>query len=240
MPKGPLIDWTDDRVEFIRANYKRMTYREIAVTLGLRVDAVRVKAQKLGLRKNPVIRWTDEEIGRLVRLRQSHTIDEISKIMGRPREGIRDRLKKLGCVKIPRRDMSEADQDRIRSSREHSTHAELAQQLGRHPQVVSQWCSRNGIKQHGMTTIQNKATKAGWPKGTTLAEWAMLQRIAGSGMRTRFDLAEEHDLNPKYVYRVLHRMHKKGFLGRTRVGRCYAYFVLPEVIERYLNDKNNT
>jgi hypothetical protein len=45
------IVWTQDKLDFLTANYLQMKYTQIAEALGLTHNAVRIKASKLGLRK---------------------------------------------------------------------------------------------------------------------------------------------------------------------------------------------
>jgi hypothetical protein len=62
MPKGYRINWTSEHERFIRDNYMRMEYAEIATRLGFSAAAVTNKAVRMGLRKgglkiDPVVRF---------------------------------------------------------------------------------------------------------------------------------------------------------------------------------------
>jgi len=46
--------WTDADIAFVRDNYARMSNKDIAAELGFSGNAVRVKANRLGLHKPPI------------------------------------------------------------------------------------------------------------------------------------------------------------------------------------------
>lgn len=55
METEKLNRWTDEEIQFIKSNFKKMSQKEIAEKLGRTYPAVTSKIRKLGLIKNPEI-----------------------------------------------------------------------------------------------------------------------------------------------------------------------------------------
>lgn len=56
------IDWNEDRINFLKKNWKTKTNKELADALGLRLTSVRTKLYSLGFKRMDLQYWTEEQI----------------------------------------------------------------------------------------------------------------------------------------------------------------------------------
>lgn len=83
-------EWTEEEVEYLKANYLTMTANEIAVNLGKSsAHAVHAKANKLNLKKLEII-MTEEKKQFVLDNYSKLSVDEISEILGVTKKNIFD------------------------------------------------------------------------------------------------------------------------------------------------------
>lgn len=61
------IDWTPERLRFLKKNFRAMTNMELADSLGLKLTSVRTKCYELGLKQMELEYWTKAQINYLVK-----------------------------------------------------------------------------------------------------------------------------------------------------------------------------
>lgn len=95
-------NWSEFEVNYLKANYKRKSYKEIAEVLNRSHTSVQVKAQKLNLIKVVEIKWRDIEINTLIQMKkEGHTDVEIAEELGRSLSSVdwkRKELLKVGAL----------------------------------------------------------------------------------------------------------------------------------------------
>jgi hypothetical protein len=91
--------WNDDEIDWLKANYQKLSSVELGQKLYRSTDSVRVKANKLGLNKEifngvPTI-WTSEKISFLIENYLVLTHPELSDALGFSQTVVRDKMRKL-------------------------------------------------------------------------------------------------------------------------------------------------
>lgn len=56
------IQWTEERIDFIKSNYNKMTNQQLSDGLGIKIATVRTKCYELGLFRMKLEYWTDEQV----------------------------------------------------------------------------------------------------------------------------------------------------------------------------------
>lgn len=76
--------WSNFEIDYLKANYKIKSYKEIAEFLNRTHTSVQVKAQKLNLTKLIEIRWRDVEVDTLIEMKKAGFTDsKIAEELGR-------------------------------------------------------------------------------------------------------------------------------------------------------------
>lgn len=81
--------------DFIRKNYRKMSYRDIADHLGRSKISINHRTQKLGLSKIPLRRWTEEE-DQFIRDNYERGLEWLIQALGRNRNVVSARANELG------------------------------------------------------------------------------------------------------------------------------------------------
>lgn len=87
--------FTKEEDAFIRKNYRKSTYRDIAEHLGRSTLSINHRVQKLKLTKMPVRRWTKEE-DQIIRDNHERGLDWLIQALGRNRNVVSVRVNELG------------------------------------------------------------------------------------------------------------------------------------------------
>lgn len=95
------MKWTEEEIKFLRQNYHKLKYKQIAEILGRSLKSVETKAFELGLRKGSVMPtvWTEEKIEYLKKNYHKMTYEELSKQLGISKRAIKTKLRQLGIKK---------------------------------------------------------------------------------------------------------------------------------------------
>lgn len=89
--------WTDEELKYIRKNYRRKSFKDIAKDIGLPCSAIKYRANKYGLYRKPRCRlWTEQENEYVRNYYSVDTIEEIAKHLSRTRGAILGRADRLG------------------------------------------------------------------------------------------------------------------------------------------------
>lgn len=92
--------FTNDRIEklkkYIKENYNKKTYKDMAMTLGISEPAIYSLINELGLKKLNHRRWLGREEIFLKKNAENMTNEELSKALKRPRNSITSKLGKMG------------------------------------------------------------------------------------------------------------------------------------------------
>ena len=89
-------NWSEFEVNYLKANYKFKSYKEIAEFLNRSHTSVQVKAQKLNLTKVVEIKWRDIEIKTLIQMKKAgHTDVKIAEELGRSLSSVDWKRKEL-------------------------------------------------------------------------------------------------------------------------------------------------
>ena len=94
--------WTDEELQIVRRDYRhtRQSTEELALRLGVTVNAVKGKVQRLGIASTSGRRrWTPEEDARLWELVPRYAMTTIAKKLGRGLNSVVVRSKRLGVTR---------------------------------------------------------------------------------------------------------------------------------------------
>ncbi len=95
--KNTPVRWSNEEVRLLKKLFPKGKAGEIASQLGRSVNAVRMKAHKLGLRKpNQYPVWSKKELNVLKKLYPRRTAEEIADRIGRPVQAVRKKIFKSG------------------------------------------------------------------------------------------------------------------------------------------------
>ena len=92
-PRGFLISWTPEQVDFVKKNYQKLTAGEIAAAIGKTLSGVQGKASNLGLKK--VKFWTPQKDKRLRNLYGKISLKELAGMFGRSKQAVFNRAREL-------------------------------------------------------------------------------------------------------------------------------------------------
>ena len=87
--------FTKEEDNFICANYRTMSYRDIAIHLNRTPKSVRSRVRKLNLRKQVLKRWTDEE-DEIIRNSGERTLADVAEQLGRRESEVSKRARSIG------------------------------------------------------------------------------------------------------------------------------------------------
>ena len=94
--------WTSKRDKILRERFADCDMAELGAEIGVSADAVKSRAQKLGLRRNTTRReWTDEQNAYLTEHYATTPTEECAEKTGHPASSIYKQAKKLGLTKCP-------------------------------------------------------------------------------------------------------------------------------------------
>lgn len=89
-------NWSEVEVNYLKANYKNRSYKEIAQVLNRSEVSVQVKAQKLRLIKMVEIKWRDIEVDTLIKMKKAGNTDfKIAEELGRSLSSVDWKRKEL-------------------------------------------------------------------------------------------------------------------------------------------------
>lgn len=74
------IQWTDEKIDFIKSNYHRMSNKQLSDSLDVKLTSVRMKCYELGLYKMKLEYWTDEQVEFLIDNYKTKGDTELSEI----------------------------------------------------------------------------------------------------------------------------------------------------------------
>ena len=129
--------WTDENIEFLRANWLKMSSREIALVVGFHSTSVRHRAKILGL-ENKLKFWTEEKLQILRDNWLSMNAHEIGELIGYEITAIKEKARYLG---LPSKKNSWWTEERIAFLREKWPTDMRADQIASEPAG----CSKNSI-----------------------------------------------------------------------------------------------
>lgn len=89
--------WTQEEIEFLKNNYDKMEYADIAKIIGRTRDSVFWKAKDLGLKK--VYSWTEEELKYLKDNYETKSRKEIAEYLNKTPSSIQNKAHKIGLIK---------------------------------------------------------------------------------------------------------------------------------------------
>lgn len=89
-------NFSKEEILFIKENYKKMEYKELAKHLNRTVSSIQSKCLKLGLSR---VLWEEIEVQYLMDNYSSKTAKEISKYLGRSEQAIHHKANRMGLVR---------------------------------------------------------------------------------------------------------------------------------------------
>lgn len=102
-------NWSEYEINYLKANYKIKSYKEIAFDLKRSLAAVQIKAKKLKLTKLVELNWRDIEIKTLIAMKKAgHTDYKIAEELGRSLSSVDWKRKELLKAGILAREYSRA------------------------------------------------------------------------------------------------------------------------------------
>ena len=96
MEKRSRKNFTDQEDQFIRENYMRMQFSEIAQHLGRKTGSINHRVRNLGLSKKSLRRWGADDDAALIQHLDSG-LEAVSKLLNRHPNEVSTRAAKLGC-----------------------------------------------------------------------------------------------------------------------------------------------
>lgn len=129
MPNQYTAGWTEEEIQFLRDNARKMTYAEIGKNLGRSEKSVNIKASNLGINGG---NYTEEENDFIEEHAPTRTIQWIAQQLNRPIHGLRAHMIKLGVG------------DLHMESGTYSASA-LAEAIGVSHETVRRWVNEKGL-----------------------------------------------------------------------------------------------
>ncbi len=212
--------WSPKDIDFLRRHYKKMTFPDIAATMGRSCASVAVKAECLGLKKIKV--WTAEEKELLGKSYPGRTLKGLGDTFGCLEGVVSYQAKKMGISKKLRL-WTDAEIKYLRENYGLMSSAQLAKYIGRSPRTVQVKASALGlIKQRRWTEKEMQYMRRHY-KGTKAAAIAkLLGKSVGAvrawafrmGLRRIYWTKDEddrfRDLYPKNTNEWLARKFKRS------------------------------
>jgi hypothetical protein len=87
-PTSKRSAWTEEEINFLKANYKTMLGRELVAILGKSIGSIRMKAKALGIRKKE-LPWTDRELQYLEDNYGLRPVEAIARKLGRSKNALK-------------------------------------------------------------------------------------------------------------------------------------------------------
>lgn len=112
--------WSDEKIAFLKANYKKMKPKELASILGITLNNLYNMAKHYGLQestnstrnhKKSHRLWEDEEVEFLLANYEDKTLDELSKSLNRSKNSITYKMTSLNIRKYKRKENWNARED---------------------------------------------------------------------------------------------------------------------------------
>ena len=128
--------WSKNDLNFIKANYTKLTYKEIAKKLNRSEKMVQAQAQKLGILKTK--QWTEEEHAWLVENRSKYSLLEISKILNRTVSSLKHYCLRNNIQAIP--NWTKEEDNWLKENFTKYTYAKCAEYLNKSEVAVCQHC----------------------------------------------------------------------------------------------------
>lgn len=75
--------WTEEDNNYLRENFNKHTYKELAQLLNRSVEATKIQSKKLGLRKAVANEWTKEEMEYLKENINKYSYEELGQLLNR-------------------------------------------------------------------------------------------------------------------------------------------------------------
>jgi len=97
--KNKMKRWSESDLNWLMANYKRFTYKEIARKVGRTELAIKDITIKKGWAK-PKPKWREDEIHVLKDIYGRISFGDLSKKLGKSKNSITSKARRLGIVKI--------------------------------------------------------------------------------------------------------------------------------------------
>lgn|GEM_PF-6553075 len=89
------MGWSEEEVQFLKKNYKKMTYYKIAKVLGKSYSSVYMKAYRLQLKKRKKNYWSVEEDRFIIENYPRMSVREIADALGRSKTSVSSKIKEL-------------------------------------------------------------------------------------------------------------------------------------------------
>ena len=123
-------DYTDQDIEFLKNNYDKISYEDIAEILSKTVSSISIKINRLGLKKSE--KWSEDEIELLKEKYPHYTNKYLSEkiFIGRKPYSIRTKALKLGLHKSEEKGLHFFDKDEMITLL-----IKLSEKLGRTPSL---------------------------------------------------------------------------------------------------------
>lgn len=134
-----MLDFTDDEIKYIIANYYQKEIKEIATDLNRPVQALFVKCSRLGLKKKADF-WSNAELDFLRDNATTMSLTDISNALGRSKQAIK-RQCHINQIRCKRTDLwSDIEIDYLRENYTTKTAKQIADYLGRTVSAVEHKC----------------------------------------------------------------------------------------------------
>lgn len=159
-----VVPWSTTEINMLRKLYPTTPNEEIAEKIGRTLDAIHMKARRLGLRKMEF--WAKEEDELLKKLYQRLRYDHLAELLGRTTSSIMTRTNTLGLERKVG-NWTEDETNFLKNSYSEMDFCVIAKKLGRTEATVAQKASRIGlIQNHYWSERDNQRLKELYPKFT--------------------------------------------------------------------------
>lgn len=187
-------EWTAEEENFIKENYEKFSYDEIAVKLNRTKKSVIHKAGILGLKRHERNSWTEDQIKVLKENFDNMSLNELATLLSRDLGSVRDKCKGLGLHRGTRKHWTDEERKFISENYDKLTFGEIGKVLGRTAKAVVHYCNKMGLKKpHPWDEIDIEFIRNNYQEFTNeeIAEYLGITKHQVSNIARKFDLKKE-------------------------------------------------
>ena len=91
--------WTEEDKDYLKKNFNKYTYKQLAQLLNRSVEAIKLQSKKLGLRKRVTNEWVEEDIKYLKENINKYSYEELGQLLNRTPNACRYKAFTMGIKK---------------------------------------------------------------------------------------------------------------------------------------------
>jgi len=145
-----LTDWTEKEIKYLKQNYDKMDYYEIARNLGRSYKSVQAKINRIGLTK--IVYWTDDEVNYLVKNFSTASWDEMIKYLNKSKSAIKHKANRYGLTR--EENWSDSEKELLKQKYATTTFKDLENIFNKSRRTISKKAKSLGLKKYRIYHIR--------------------------------------------------------------------------------------